>query len=1208
MSFHRPPGIGFAWAPIRVALLFCALIFALPAKAGTTWDGGGANASWGTANNWTGNALPVFDGTQTITIGTGFASGLTMTLDGTRYINDLVINTTSGFTLAAGTGGTLNLRSGNITRNDIAGTEATQTISAGMILGDPTGVAAYTGIWNIAGSNSLNITGNIAEAGGSRSITKTGLGTVILSGTNTFSGGLTLNAGIVSISSNSNLGASSGGLIFNGGTLQVTQDVMGTRNITMTGAGTFDVAIGKTIEQSGLITGNGALTLTSFGTLILSGSGSNGTGATNVGGVLSIRGTVTLGTGNFAFNTGILELGNGNFTRALGTGANQVNMTNSSGFAAYGADRVVNLGGSGATVTWGAVNFLSAANAVFYLGDATADHTVDFQNGINLNGGTRSFQTLRGVGSVPEAKISGVISGTGASNFSLDGVSTYAAGSLILSNGNNSYAGTTTINAGNLLLTANATGTAGNTVLGSGSSDILLGNTSGAFDAGLFTNAAVTISRNIRAQSGNTGVITLGGYSASASTFSGNIFLGTNSGVGKSITLTAASGGTTTFSGVIQDPTGVSGAGLLRKSGVGTVVLSGVNTYAGGTSIDAGTLSISQSANLGANSGGLTLNAGTLEITSGFSTNRAFTLTNTASTFQIDPFQTFTITSAITGNGTLNKTGTGTMVLGGNNSFTGGTNVSAGILQLAASERLLDSGNLTVSGGTFDLQAFNETLNIITLTSGSIIGSGTLTGADYQFQSGTVSARLGGTAGITKTTSGTVILSGANTFTGATTISSGLLQLNTNNALGTVAGGTTVSNGAALNLNNVNYSTAETVTLNGTGISNGGALTNTGTSTFAGLLDIATNASISAGGGTLNLTGGILKNGTTLTFLGGGTVNITNNGITGSSPNSDLVIDGTTVVLGAVSSYNGATTVQNSGTLKLAGNNRLPSAPQTALTLNTSGVFDMAGFSDGIASLSGDSSGKVKNSSVGGTSLLTVNPGVGVTSTFAGTISGTNGGTQGDVALRKSGAGTLILTGANTFSGATTVNAGSLVAAATVGSALASTASITINSGGTLFLGKNDQINNAATMILAGGTFAKGNFSEGTTSSLGVGALTLAASNSHLDFGTGTVGALTFASFTPGAYTLTIDNWTGTALTQGNNSTDRLIFASDQSANLSSFLFTGFGPGGMEIDLGGGYYEVVPAPEPATFVSGGMVFALLFFRHRKQIRRLFQRA
>ena len=634
MSRGKPSGSGFEFVPTGAALFLCALIFALPARAGTTWDGGGANASWGTLNNWNPNGLPLFDGTETITLGTGFGSGTTLTLDGSRYINDLLINTTTGFTISAGTGGTLNLRSGNITRQNVSGTEAVQTISAGMVLGDPTGVAAYTGIWNIAGSNSLNISGNIGEAGGSRGITKNGTGTVILSGTNTFSGGLTLNAGTVSISSDANLGASSGGLTFNGGTLQVTGNVSGTRSMTMTGAGTFDVGIGRTIEESGAVSGNGALSLTGYGTLILSGSGSNGTGSTSIAGVLSLRGTVAPGSGNFSFGIGILELGNSNFTRALGTGANQVNMNSSAGFAAYGADRIVNLGGSGATVTWGSGNFI-AAGGTLYFGTVTADHTLDFQNGINLNGATRSIQTLRGVGSVPEGKISGVISGTGSSNLTLDAVTGYSAGSLIFSNGNNSYAGTTTINAGNLLLDANATGTAGNTVLGSGASDILVGNTSGAYDAGLFTNSSVTVSRNIRAQSGNTGVITLGGYGATTSTFSGNIFLGTTSGTGKGITLTAPAGGTTTFSGVIQDPTGVSGPGLVRKAGAGTVVLSGVNTFAGATSVDAGTLTLSSGPGgaLGSTSGITVNSGGTLLLGADDQINNTATMTLAGGTF-----------------------------------------------------------------------------------------------------------------------------------------------------------------------------------------------------------------------------------------------------------------------------------------------------------------------------------------------------------------------------------------------------------------------------------------------------------------------------------------------------------------------------------------------------------------------------------------------
>jgi fibronectin-binding autotransporter adhesin len=992
MSRSRSFRIGFTTAALRLALSFSALVPALPAFAASSWDGGGGDSSWGTKNNWSGNALPLFNGLETITIGSGFGSGTYLTLDGTRYINDLVINASTAFTISAGTGGTLDLRTGNITRQNVSGI---QTISAGIVLGDPTGAAAYTGTWNIAGSNSLNISGNITEAGGSRGLNKTGAGTVILSGTNTLTGGLTLTAGVVSISSNNNLGASSGGLIFNGGTLQVTQDVIATRGITMTGAGTFDVALGKTMQNSGVISGNGALSLTSFGTLILSGSGSNGTGSTNIAGILSLRGTVALGSGNLTFNTGILELGNGNFTRALGAGAGQVNMSNSSGFAAYGADRIVNLGGSSATVTWNVGNFL-ATGEVFYLGSQTADHTVDFQNGINLNGATRSFVTVRGVGSVPEAKLSGVISGAGASNFSLDAVTGYAAGSLILSNGSNSYAGTTTVNAGNLLLTANATGTAGNTVLGSGSSDILVGNTTGAYDAGLLTNSAVTIARNVRAQSGNTGVITLGGNSSSISTFSRSIFLGTNSGIGKGVTLSAASGGTTTFSGVIQDPTGVSGPGLVRKGGAGTVVLSGVNTYAGGTSIDGGTLSISQSSNLGANTGGLTINAGTLEITTGFSTNRIFTFANASSTVQVDAAQTFTVASAIAGSGTLNKTG-----------------------------------------------------------------------------------------------AGTIVLSGANTYTGATVIAGGAVDVKNPLALGTTAGATTVNSGAELDFEANVAVGAETVTLNGSGTAGNGALRNTsGNNSLSGSIILGSSSTIGSDLGTLTLSGGISNGGFTATFVGSG---------------------------------------------------------------NT---------------------------------------------TETGAING-----SGDLA--KSGSGTLTLTGTNTYTGSTTVDGGTLVVA-NVSGALGATSSVLVNWGSTLLLGADNQINNAASVTLAGGTFAKGGFSEGGPNTVGLGLLTLGAPNSHIDFGTGSVGTLTFASFSPNGLILTIDNWTGTANQAGNGSTDRLIFNSDQTGNLGYFFFTGYGFGGAEVNLNNGFWEITPVPEASTWVSGAFALGVVGFhslRHRRKATR-----
>ena len=226
-------------------------------------------------------------------------------------------------------------------------------------------------------------------------------------------------------------------------------------------------------------------------------------------------------------------------------------------------------------------------------------------------------------------------------------------------------------------------------------------------------------------------------------------------------------------------------------------------------------------------------------------------------------------------------------------------------------------------------------------------------------------------------------------------------------------------------------------------------------------------------------------------------------------------------------------------------------------------------------------------------------------------IAGTNGGTQGNIALQKTGAGELILTGVNTYSGATTISGGTLTAVSSSGNALGSTSSIVVNSGGTLLLGvANDQINNAATMTLNGGTLNKGNVSEGTTSSVGIGALTLTASGSHVDFGTGTVGALVFASFAPGTYTLIIDNWTGTVAQQGGGSADRLIFDSNQSGNLNSFWFTGYAPGAVQFDLTGGYYEVVPAavPEPATYITGALALAAIGFHQARRLRARSKRA
>ena len=197
----------------------------------------------------------------------------------------------------------------------------------------------------------------------------------------------------------------------------------------------------------------------------------------------------------------------------------------------------------------------------------------------------------------------------------------------------------------------------------------------------------------------------------------------------------------------------------------------------------------------------------------------------------------------------------------------------------------------------------------------------------------------------------------------------------------------------------------------------------------------------------------------------------------------------------------------------------------------------------------------------------------------------------------------MVLSGTNTFTGSTTVSGGILTLSGGGTGALGSTASVTVNSGGTILLGASNQINNTASMTLAGGTFSTGGFSEGTTSVTGVGGLTLTATGSHIDFGTGAVGVLTFSGFTPGANTLVIDNWTGTVNTVGNGSTDRLIFKEDQSGNLANFWFTGYAPGATEFDVNG-FFEVTPVavPEPSTYIAALLALGALGYHQRRRLR------
>ncbi|SPU68439.1 outer membrane autotransporter [Brucella neotomae] len=216
---------------------------------------------------------------------------------------------------------------------------------------------------------------------------------------------------------------------------------------------------------------------------------------------------------------------------------------------------------------------------------------------------------------------------------------------------------------------------------------------------------------------------------------------------------------------------GVTGAGGLMKSGTGTVTLSGVNTYTGGTTLTAGTLAAASDNNLGGASGGLTFNGGTLQVmgTSWTSTNRAVSLQAGGGTFDIeDAANNFAVTQGVAGAGGLTKSGSGTLTLSGANSYTGATTVSAGTLVVANDNT--GGGTTTVDVGA-GLQI--GTGGVSGSLAGDIVNNGTLVvDRSNAFDLANV---ISGTGSLTKNGAGTLTLSGANSYTGATTVSAGTL-------------------------------------------------------------------------------------------------------------------------------------------------------------------------------------------------------------------------------------------------------------------------------------------------------------------------------------------------------------------------------------------------------------------------------------------------
>jgi fibronectin-binding autotransporter adhesin len=575
-------------------------------------------------------------------------------------------------------------------------------------------------------------------------------------------------------------------------------------------------------------------------------------------------------------------------------------------------------------------------------------------------------------------------------------------------------------------------------------------------------------------QKSGSGTLLVSGSSITVSRFqinAGTVVMGDSYSLGSGNTIRA-------LSGTLQATTDLTGANAIPKS-----LLVQNFTISGSQSIQI-TGSTHQQSSQGEGSfltnnivAGKTLTLGNV---TGNNASNNLTMTFQGSGHTI---VTGSMTNGIVSAFNYTKAGSGTLTLQGVGTYGGTMTVAEGTLKIENAAALGTSSRLIVSGGTLDLGGLAVTKSGVVRFTGGLVGSGTLANDTVAFdgQAGTVSATLAGSGGLTKSTTGLLVLSGSNTYTGTTTIaaSGGRLHFAARNAL---YGGGTASWTAA----NVIVNTSGTLSL-----ATGGA------DEFSEQ-DVAT---LLAGiGGTINNNG--LRAGSRIGFdttnaPGDFTIatNIADTVGTGSGAVGLVKLGSGTLVLTGSNSYTGPTNV-NGGVLRLGAANALG----TGTVSLDGGLLDMNGNNGSVAGLA--FGGTTATGFTGG-GTLTLGGTVTYTSNPAGAVIGTN----------------LALSGTRTFNiGGSGVGADAL----TVSTVISSTGGLVKTGTGLLVLSGTASTYTGKTTIQSGIVEVSSlSGTNGVASSLGA---PTTAANARIDLGTGT--------------TLATLRYTGT----GGHSTDRPIY------------------------------------------------------------------
>ncbi len=1104
--------------------------------------------------------------------------------------------------------GTTTVSAGTLTlANALAVQNSTVTPAGGSIVFDKSVTGNAFTFGGLAGSGNLTLANNAASPApialtvggnntantysgilsGAGSLTKAGTAVITLTGSNTYTGQTNLNGGSL------NLGAagaipSSSQITFGGGALQYsaanTTDYSPQFATTANQAYSVDTNGQNVTWAANLVSTGGSLTKAGTGTLTLTGTNNTYTGGTTVtAGTLQIAAGSTFGaaTGSLTANGGILDLGgtsqtvgavnigggtiqNGGLTATSYTATSGVvsaNLGGTVGLTENGAGGTLTLSGtntySGPTTinagtvdfatrtafynnvpsNWTATNLVvsSGGTAAFYVGAAQFTST-DFANFLALSTATGGFKSGSAIGfdTTPgNFTYSAVLANTnGGAN--VLGLAKLGTNTLTLTAAN-TFTGPATVSGGTLNL-SNALALLNNT--------LTLAGGSVAFDSSVSPNA-----------------FTIGGLAGTS-----NLALQNNAASPAAVALTVGgNNANTTYSGVLT------GSGSLTKVGNGTLTLSGNNSYSGLTTITAGTVTISDTANnMTLGNTATVINAGATLVINENNSGSVASGSNTNHHGSLGGY---------TGQGTYQKTGAGAWSMywlgSGAIAFGSGAliDIEQGTLFLgyggAATWTNNKSDLKVATGAIFDMWD-NPGVYVNNLTGGGTIdrnqaATGTLTigvdnGTGASFTG--VIKNTSGTTNLTKTGSGTQSLSGANTYSGTTTVNSGTLALDFS-----VAGApaTNIVNSAANN---------SALALTGGTFQLKGGTSAANSQRFNGLTltSGASSVQLAANGKTLLLTLGAITHttGATTDFtLPAGTVSATN-GITTTSGTAGTVLTdavtggayatvggtdwaaisatgGNIVGLSTITGSNGYTAVPAGGTMTLTGNadlttttagdtytlaaNSTPTTIRnlstatnisvpTGTTLSTGGILSSQNLTiNGAGTLTGGAGSSSSELVI----IQTAN-----TNTINAVIA--DNGTSA-TAVTKSGAGTLTLTAANTYSGPTTLNAG------------------TLNLANASALG-NAGSNNIFT--IASGTIDNTSGAPITTLNYAqkwAGSFTFTGTNA-LDLGTGAVTLTATPTVTVGGSGLTVDgaiSGTGFGLTKAGNGTLTLTGANTYS-------------------------------------------------------------